>query len=230
MIKAVFFDLYHTLVTYHPPREQTEAEALREVGINIDPGALCRPIATADEFLYQAMARRPLRERSAKERADLFAAHQATLLREAGIKAAPGLAARLSARVTRVKAGLVLFEDVLPSLAHLREKHLALGLISNVDRDIAGLLREVGMPALDIVVTSQEVGFSKPQPEIFLAALGKAGVKADEALYVGDQYQVDIVGARSAGIKGILLDRHGYHADTDAVRITGLAELTEHLG
>lgn len=40
MIKAVFFDLYHTLVRYDPPREELEAEALKEFGIDIAPEAL----------------------------------------------------------------------------------------------------------------------------------------------------------------------------------------------
>jgi FMN phosphatase YigB (HAD superfamily) len=40
MIKAVFFDLYHTLVHYQPSQEELEAEALKELGIDIDPGAL----------------------------------------------------------------------------------------------------------------------------------------------------------------------------------------------
>jgi putative hydrolase of the HAD superfamily len=83
-------------------------------------------------------------------------------------------------------------------------------------------------PYLDFKVTSAEVGFDKPRPEIFQAALKKAAVNPDEALYVGDQYQIDIVGARGVGIKALLIDRNDYFTDiTDCPRISSLAEIVK---
>ena len=52
MIKAVFFDLYHTLVHYEPPREELLAKALNELGVGLKPTDLSRPLVIADEFLY----------------------------------------------------------------------------------------------------------------------------------------------------------------------------------
>jgi putative hydrolase of the HAD superfamily len=52
MIKAVFFDLYQTLVRYEPPREEIEAKVLKNFGIEVTPEALVRPIIVADEFIY----------------------------------------------------------------------------------------------------------------------------------------------------------------------------------
>jgi HAD superfamily hydrolase (TIGR01549 family) len=106
-----------------------------------------------------------------------------------------------------------------------------MGLISNVDRDITSLYQELGLSAwLQVVVTSQEVGFNKPRPEIFQAALKQAGVKPSEAIYVGDQYQYDIVGAKGVSMQGILLDRNGFFEDiTDCPRIRSLTQLTEYL-
>ena len=81
-----------------------------------------------------------------------------------------------------------------------------------------------------MVVTSQDAGANKPQPEIFRFALQKAGVKPAEAIYIGDQYQVDVVGARGAGMKAILLDRAGNHENiTDCPRIQSLTEVTKYL-
>ena len=58
-------------------------------------------------------------------------------------------------------------------------------------------------------VSSAEVGVSKPNPEIFEAALNKAGVEAKSCIHVGDDYEDDIVGANNAGIASIWLDhRH----------------------
>jgi HAD superfamily hydrolase (TIGR01549 family) len=126
---------------------------------------------------------------------------------------------------------MVLFDDVIPALTHLGELGLILGLISNVDRDITPLYQELGLSAwLQVVVTSQEVGFNKPRPEIFQEALKQAGVKPSEAIYVGDQYRIDVVGANKAGMQGILLDRGGFFEDiADCPRIHSLTQVATYL-
>lgn len=55
------------------------------------------------------------------------------------------------------------------------------------------------------IVTSEEVGTEKPNPEIFRFALDKLEVSADEAVMVGDHFKGDVLGARSAGIEAYLL-------------------------
>jgi putative hydrolase of the HAD superfamily len=83
---------------------------------------------------------------------------------------------------------------------------------------------------LDIVVTSQDAGFTKPHPEIFRYAIKQAGVPPAETVYVGDQYQVDVVGSNDAGMKGILLDRDEYYRETlDCPRLRSLKELADYL-
>ncbi|MCX7912307.1 MAG: hypothetical protein N2506_05025, partial [Dehalococcoidales bacterium] len=136
MIKAVFFDLYYTLVRYEPPREVLEAEALRAVGKNVEASALVKPLLAADEFLYAEIARRPLNERTREEKMDLYVRHQEVLLREAGIPADRRLAMQVLALGQQMKSELVLFDDVLPALGALKAMGLMLGLISNVDRDV----------------------------------------------------------------------------------------------
>ncbi len=230
MIKAVFFDFYHTLVRYEPPREELEAEALKEFGIDVSPEVFRRPLVTADEFIYQEIARRPLGQRSQEEKMALYAQYQGIVLREAGIEADQKLILTLLGKMQQLDMKLVLFDDVAPALADLKSKGLILGLISNVEHDITPTLNELGLPSwLGIVVTS-DCGFNKPQPEIFREALRRAGVQPSEAVYVGDQYQVDVIGANGAGMKGVLLDRHGYFEEiTGCPRIQTLTEVAEHL-
>jgi putative hydrolase of the HAD superfamily len=231
MIKAVFFDFYNTLVGYDPPQEELEARVLRDFGIEVSPEVFRRPLVIADEFIYREHARLPISKRSKEERGALYAQYHGIILKEAGIKSSPELIAGILGKLMKLNLKLVLFDDVMPALAHLRELGLILGLISNVDRDITPVCQELGLSAwLQVVVTSQEVGFNKPQPEIFQAALKQAGVKSAEAMYVGDQHQIDVVGANKAGMRGILLDRHGYFEEiTDCPRIRSLTEVAEHL-
>ena len=232
MIKAVFFDFYNTLVGYDPPQEVLEARVLRDFGIEVSPEVFRRPLLIADEFIYGEHARLPIGKRSNEERLALYAQYHGIILREAGVEASQELIAGILGKLRKLNLKLALFDDVMPALTHLKGLERILGLISNVDRDIGPICQELGLSAmLEAVVTSQEMGFSKPQPEIFLAAVKQAGVKPQEAIYVGDQYQIDVVGAKGAGMLGILLDRHGYFGEvTDCPKVRSLTEVTGYLG
>ena len=227
MIKAVFFDLYHTLVTYDPPQEELEATALKELGVDVQPAALRGPIIAADEFIYNEIARRPLSHRSREEKLALYMQYQETVLREAAVPYDAKLVMDLLGKMQQTQMNLVLFDDVAPTLTELKKRGLIMGLISNIEQDIDETLNRLGLPSwLVIVVTSQDAGANKPQPEIFLEALKRAGVRPAEALYIGDQYQVDVVGASGTGMKGILLDRTDHYQEIkDCPRIRNLTEV-----
>jgi putative hydrolase of the HAD superfamily len=231
VIKAVFFDFYNTLVGYDPPQEVLEARVLKDFGIEVSPEVFRRPLLLADEFIYGEHARLPIGKRSKDEKMALYSQYHGIILKEAGIEASPELISGVLGKLLKLDLKLVLFDDVMPALTHLGGLGLVLGLISNVDRDINPICQELGLSAvLGVVVTSQEAGFNKPQPEIFLAALKQAGVKPEEAIYVGDQHQIDVVGAKGAGMVGILLDRHGYFEGiTDCPKIRSLREVAGHL-
>jgi putative hydrolase of the HAD superfamily len=231
MIKAVFFDLYQTLVRYRPSQEELEARALSSLGINTTAAALHRPIFTANEFIYQQLAQRPLSRRSREETAALYTEYQRMVVKEAGLKVDEKIILRLLGMMQQAKMDLALFDDVLPALDSLKKRQLKLGLISNIERDMTATLDKLGLsPRLDIVVTSQDAGFTKPHKEIFEFAIRQAGVLPTETVYVGDQYQVDVVGSSAAGMQGILLDRDNYYRETmDCPRLRSLKELEKYL-
>ncbi len=231
MIKAVFFDFYNTLVDYDPPREETQSRLLGELGIKISPQELLRPIMVADDFLSKEHSRQSLGKRSKEETMALYGQYQGIILREAGLEASAELIGNILKKWMSADLKMVLYDDVVPALDKLKEQGLTLGLISNVDRDISAVYEELGLAKwLGVTITSQAVGFNKPHPEIFQAALKEAGVQPAEAIYVGDQYQIDVVGANGAGMRGILIDRHDFFGDiTDSIRIRSFAEITQHL-
>ncbi len=101
-------------------------------------------------------------------------------------------------------------------LAALRGRGLIVGCVSNADGTVDQLLDRAGLLAeLLFVVDSGKVGIEKPDPRIFEIALELAGVPADAAVYVGDMYPVDVVGARRAGLTPILMDPLGRYGDRD---------------
>ncbi len=231
MIKAVFFDLYQTLVHYQPAQEELEAAALESLGIETTAEALRHPILTANEFIYNQFAKKNLSQRSREDLMALYSEYQRIVLKEAGIAADEKIVLRLLGMMQQAKMDLILFDDVIPALDGLKKRSLTLGLISNIEQNMTAALEKLGLSTrLDIVVTSQDAGFTKPQPEIFQYALKKSGVEPADAVYVGDQYQVDMVGAKSVGIQGILLDRDNYYQEKlDCIKIKNLNELVNHL-
>lgn len=58
-------------------------------------------------------------------------------------------------------------------------------------------------PLVDVLIASEDVGVSKPDPGIFQIALDRVGATADEAVMVGDSWANDVVGATRAGIRAV---------------------------
>ncbi len=76
-------------------------------------------------------------------------------------------------------------------------------------------LRRMGLDgAFEAVVTSVEVGWRKPHPVIYAAALDRVGLDADRCVFVGDTLEPDYVGPRTAGMAARLIDPAGRHAAT----------------
>jgi len=80
-----------------------------------------------------------------------------------------------------------------------------------------------------VVLDSALVGVEKPDPAIFRAALAAIGVAPAEALYVGDLYDVDVVGARAAGMEAVLLLPDAAGPGPDCRRFSSLAALADDL-
>jgi putative hydrolase of the HAD superfamily len=115
--------------------------------------------------------------------------------------------------------------EALAALRRVREAGLAAGVISNSNGSVRSILEETGLAAsLDFIIDSSVVGVEKPDPRIFHLGLRAAKVEARAAVYVGDLYSVDVLGARSAGLDGILLDPRGFWAPRDCRLARGLAE------
>jgi len=121
---------------------------------------------------------------------------------------------------------LQLYPDAEPTLRRLAGDGFSLGLISNAPADTQKAVDALGLTKyLGTVVISGLVGYTKPHPEIFRIALRKAGVEAGEALHIGDLYEADIVGARNAGMLGVLVDRDGSHSGLDCPMIKSLSDV-----
>jgi putative hydrolase of the HAD superfamily len=113
--------------------------------------------------------------------------------------------------------------QAIAAVRRVRKAGLVAGVISNSNGSVRSILEETGLAVhLDFIIDSSVVGVEKPDPRIFELGLREAGVAAGEAVYVGDLYSVDVLGARAAGLEGILLDPRGYWAPRDCRLARGL--------
>ncbi len=233
MIKAIFFDWFYTLAHFEPPRHQLYRQAFREFDIELPPEKVMRGILAADRYLFEENAKSPVTERSPEAQVKLHLHYPKAILTEAGAKAPRDLPLKIIERVREQFKGatFALFDDVLSTLKALKQQNFILGLLTNLTGDVVSICRQLGLePYLSFVVTAEEAGADKPNPPIFLAALGKAGVNALEAVHVGDQYKLDVIGARAVGINPILIDRYDIYLEvSDCPRIHSLTELAQHL-
>lgn len=123
-----------------------------------------------------------------------------------------------------------LYDDVLPTLAKLRDRVSSLVLITNGPgttqrhkADATGLTE-----LLDAVVISGEVGVSKPARGIFEIAAQAAGVPLAAAWHVGDNLETDVAGAVNAQLgAGVWLNRAGAPLLDGALLDYEIADLTE---
>ena len=132
----------------------------------------------------------------------------------------------------RDSQGWILFPETLDVLKELKSRQLKLGVISNFDSRIYTVMESLRIRHFfDAVVLSSETGFSKPDREIFEAALDAIGLPASDILFVGDSLEDDFKAGIQAGLTSVLLDRNGRHADQKHLqRISSLTEVLSLVG
>jgi putative hydrolase of the HAD superfamily len=232
VIKAVLFDWFNTLVHYDPPREELYRKVFQESGITVSFREIYKGLLVGDRYFFSAQARNLVRGAGFEERAAQFTLYCRAIAAEAGLEITPELQLDIIRKVLKQFTGdYTLYEDVLPVFQWLKQKGMITGVITNADKNVAGLIEKLGAkPFMDVLVTSGEVGVDKPAPQIFLTALERAKVKNQEAIYIGDQYQSDVLGAGGVGMKALLLDRYDINQETLAYPlIKSLEEIREYV-
>ena len=125
-----------------------------------------------------------------------------------------------------------LWEDVADGvttvLDALRDAGVTLAVASNANGVLGACLARVGLTAyFDVICDSGLEGVEKPDPRFFAILLDRAGSSPAETMHVGDLYHVDVVGARRAGIRPLLLDPYGLYEARDVPRIQRLPQLLD---
>lgn len=221
--RVVFFDAVGTLIHPDPPAPMVYAAAGRRFGSRLDETTIAARFRAAFRRQEEVDRAGNLRTDEARE-----VARWRAIVREVldDISDTETCFQELYAHFAQPGAWRCQPESAAV-LAALAERGHVLGIASNFDRRLRGLVEN--MPALRPVrylVISSEIGWRKPAPEFFEAMCRQAGSAPELVFYVGDDLVNDYQGARSAGVQAVLLAVHGFAADPVEEWITSLRELS----
>ncbi|ASJ07576.1 TIGR02253 family HAD-type hydrolase [Thermococcus pacificus] len=207
MLKAVFLDFVGTLITKageNVTHQNIVREVLREAGReDLDYIKIWEEYEGESSALFKELAGKPY-----------------VKIREVDTKAMQKVAERHGFEVPEnfweISIAMherfgELFPDAVGTIKALKDMGLHVGIITDSDNDyIEAHLKALGIYDLfDSITTSEDAGFYKPHERPFILALERAGVKPEEAIYVGDNPAKDCVGARNVGMLSVLVDSDG---------------------
>jgi len=229
--KAIFFDLGGTLLVMR--RDRVFRKVLREEGREVDLREIHTAYFRAESWWHSVYGGRLL---SPEEGTEAYRVLDQKVFEAIFPSESQAEAARVSSRVRKrwpelgSEIPVALYPDVEPTLKDLVHDGYSLGLISNAPPDTGKAVETLGLRRyLRTEVISGVVGYTKPHPEIFRIAMREVGVGPEEAVHVGDLYEADIVGARNAGIQGILIDRDGSYDNVDCPCIRSLPQVYDYI-
>jgi putative hydrolase of the HAD superfamily len=203
------------------------AEAASGAGLAVSADALARAEPTAKRRYEAAM-------RSGVSHEDGWTLHMQAIFEAAGLSSEGARAATVAARAAHDDFNLWrrVPSELPGALARARAAGLRVGIVSNSEGQLLELLARLGITHLfEHVLDSGVEGVRKPDPAIFQRALARFGTQASRALYAGDIPQVDVDGARAAGMDAVLIDPLDHYPDyTDAQRFPSVAALLGALG
>jgi HAD superfamily hydrolase (TIGR01509 family) len=223
-LETVFLDAGGVLLF---PNWLRISEALARHGVRVDPRAL----AAAD----------PHAKRSIDRTSTIQVTHDASrgwmyfnlILKEAGIEVSePARAAIEELHEYHKRANLwdLVPDDVVPALEELRSRGLRLVVVSNSNGTLRRSFERLGMAShFACIIDSHDVGVEKPDARLFDAAVAQSGATRESTIHVGDLFEVDVVGARAAGIRGVLLDQAGLYDGVDCPRVRSLTDLLHRI-
>lgn len=223
-IKAVLFDLGGTLLDFnweHPAEIYQKALSSLGISKSFDEAktAFLNAEKEAEELNLFSSFGKMDREEYMNQWGSLVLKHL-------------GITEKELVKIVRSKwydfTNFTLFPEAKDVLLELQQRGLKLGLISNsyeegLHRELRDL--ELEESTFDIIVGVDTVQCMKPNPDIFKYALRKLNVRPEEAMFVGDDVELDYNGAENVGMYALLIDRKGKQKQSGLRTITNLKEI-----
>jgi putative hydrolase of the HAD superfamily len=228
--RAVLFDAGETILHPSPSFPGLFAAVLEGFGHDVDEATIHDGLYAIPQRFVQAAEQGELWTTSPERSRSFWTSVYDLFLERVGLPIGDGLQDALYTAFTDVR-NYALFDDVTPAFDELAGGGLRLGLVSNFEAWLDELLIHLGIrEAFDVRVISGVEGIEKPDPAIFELALQRGDLRPEEAVYVGDVPEFDVLPPIAMGMHAVLIDRRERHPAFEGARVTDLRDLPALLG
>jgi HAD superfamily hydrolase (TIGR01549 family) len=118
------------------------------------------------------------------------------------------------------------YEWIYKTLDYLRKSNYRMSVLTNSDGRANKIFKYLKLDGFfDQIFESKEMNIEKPDPKIFSRALGELNIAPSSAIYIGDFYHVDVIGANRAGVGAIHVDPLGHYKNIPGIHIQDIRKL-----
>jgi putative hydrolase of the HAD superfamily len=222
-INTIFFDLDGTLRHNQPTFLEALATYNLQLGLPVEIARSKQGYRWLHNYWAQSAELSDDREIFGDDEVAFWVNHSRRYLIACGCR--PEQAAQLAPRLTEFMREEYSPVDILDTeanelLDHLQQDGFRLGVISNRSKPFEEQLESLGIHSyFEFSLAAGTINAWKPDPKIFHHALLEMNIKPDQAIYIGDNYYADVVGAQNAGIQPVLIDPDGLFPEADCIVI-----------
>ncbi|MGV6845615.1 MAG: YjjG family noncanonical pyrimidine nucleotidase [Lutibacter sp.] len=224
-IKHIFFDLDHTLWDFELNSDLAFKNVFNQLAIPIELGTFLnyyKPINHHYWKLYrnEEVTKDQLRYGRLKDTFDKI-----------NFKIADDLIDRIAIDyIDELPNNNFLFEGAIEILAYLKPKY-HLHIITNGFNEVQyKKIKNAGIESyFNQVITSEDVGVKKPNPQIFKYAIDKAQTQFSNSMMIGDNYEADIMGAVTLGMKAIYFNANNDVVSDTILSVNKLLDIKKYL-
>jgi HAD superfamily hydrolase (TIGR01549 family) len=226
---TVYFDLDGTLRHNRPSFLEALAEFNLQLGLPVEIANSMQGHRWLHNYWAQSPQLLADRKKFGEDEAGFWVNHSRRFLEACGClpdqawRLAPDLTECMREQYTPLDS---LAEGAENTLDLLQQAGFRLGVISNRSEPFDEQLEALGISSyFEFSLAAGTIDAWKPDPQIFLHALNQMNIKPEQAVYVGDNYFADVVGARNAGIEPILIDPANLFPEADCIVIDKIDDL-----
>lgn len=225
--RAILFDLDGTLRANEPEGVEAFIDYARQAGLNLTPAQIV--LCERAVHRYWADGAQVADHMARFDERGFWINYNRILLDAMGIEGCDGCAHRIQDYFDNYQPVDVLYPETPEVLRALKEDGYIVGLVSNRDGDLAPLVAQYGIAEyFSFTLSGGQAGSFKPDAGIFRQALRMAGnVPANRALYIGDNYYADVLGATAVGMEALLIDPRDVFLGLYDKRISRLVEVLD---
>lgn len=224
--KHLFFDLDRTLWDFEANSRSALQHIFHEYKLHLhfeEFDKFHRTYLRVNNELWKKYGKKKITKEQLRDTRFLKTLQQHSIFDEALAKEISNAYIELSPKQT------LLFPGAIETLQELKKRGYILHIITNGFKEVQYIKLDASglSPFFDVIVCSEHIGFNKPDKRIFYHALELADAKAEESAMIGDDLEVDILGANQVGMEAILFDPHKRHKSKAFKVIHDLEELLD---